>query len=1576
MTPELFHPIIARWFQNRFGEPTEPQRLGWPEIVAGRNTLITAPTGSGKTLAAFLVCIDRLLRQAIEGTLNDETQVVYVSPLKALSNDVRRNLEVPLAEIVELARAELAEVGLFEHVARELPPIRVLVRTGDTPARERQKMTRTPPHILVTTPESLYIVLTATKGREMLRTARTVIVDEIHALARDKRGSHLALSLERLDALCGTRPVRIGLSATVRPVDEIARFLVGMNGGGEIPAPSPRLRGEGWGEGLSKSHSVPDATTPHPQPLSPQTGRGEFHCSIIDVGHVRELSLGIEVPPSELAAVCSHEQWAEVYERLKELIGSHRSTLIFVNTRRLAERVAHNLRQTLGEESVAAHHGSLSREIRLHAEERLKSGQFKAIVATASLELGIDVGFIDLVCQIGSPRSIATFLQRVGRSGHSLGRVPKGRLFPLTRDELLECLALLRAVRARRLDAVEIPVGPLDILAQQIVAAVACEDWQEDDLFEVFRRAWPFRELSRANFDAVVEMLSEGFGVGRRRGAYLHRDRVNGRLRARRGARIAAITSGGAIPETGDYRVVTETDRTLVGSVNEDFAIESMAGDVFILGNTSWRIRHVRGGEVVVNDAQGQPATIPFWLGEAPARTVELSEELARLREDLADRVGAGRVSKIEDRGSEEVNCDPQSSILDPQSSARQWLQQECGVEEWPARQAARYVAAQRAAIGLVPTQRQVVFERFFDESGGMQLVIHGPFGGRINRAWGLALRKRFCRSFDFELQAAANDNGIVLSLGPQHSFPIEQLFKMLRPDNGEHLLTQALLAVPMFGTRWRWNATRSLAVLRFSGGKKVPAYLQRFRSDDLLTAAFPAQTACFENRPEDVEIPDHPLVNQTVYDCLHEAMDKDRWLALLGDIEAGRVELIARDTREPSPFSHEILNSNPYAFLDDAPLEERRARAVALRRTLSVESASDMGKLDPGAIAQVRSEAWPVVRDADELHDSLLMMSALPAAEGASWTPWFHELVAAGRATEARRPDGPPLWVATECWPLVHAAFPSAQPAPPIVVPESVAKSVDDADAWIALVRGRLECCGPVTASRVAADLGLSTGAVEAALEALEGEGFALRGRFTEEGSRELAVGSSEAESTSQLPTANSLLPSEWCERRLLARIHRLTLDGLRQQIRPVEAADFVRFLMGRQHVARDARLEGRRSLVDVVEQLQGFEIPAGAWEQEILPARIANYDPEWLDELSLGGHIAWGRLAPPRKDEDDGPSRAGLTRVVPISLAFREDMAWLVATEPPTAAPPIKKGMSPISRSQTLDSSLFCPPLRSGARTVLDALAARGALFPADLQSVTGLLATQLEEALGELAALGLVTADGFAAIRSIVTRGNRRPGGSRRRLARWGRLTTRAKASGGRWSLFARPAAATRPEERAERWAAQLLRRYGVVFRDLLARESAAPPWRLLQPVLRRQEARGEIRGGRFVAGVAGEQFATPDAVERLRRIRDSKPPVQNHNGTGDWLVLSATDPINLFGVITPGPRVPATRGNRFVVRDGRLVASLVAGKVEFQEAAEPVVAREMERQLRTSAAVRAATNSDRPAAARLTSNSRSG
>jgi len=1389
-----FHPVIERWFGNRFAEPTEPQRGAWPVIQRGGDALIAAPTGSGKTFAAFLSAIDGLVRQGLNGELRDEIQVVYVSPLKALSNDVQKNLAEPLAEIRRMLEALcLPDVE-----------IRTLVRTGDTPGAQRQEMVRRPPHILVTTPESLYLILTSERAREMLRGVRTVIVDEIHAVARDKRGSHLALSLERLEHLTGRRLQRIGLSATQKPIEEIAQFLVGAN-----RAPT-----------------------------------------IIDSGHARTLDLALEIPSSPLEAVMAAEVWEEIYERLVQLILEHRTTLVFVNTRRLAERLTLHLSERLGADQVTSHHGSLSREKRLDAETRLKEGKLKALVATASLELGIDIGAVDLVCQIGSTRSIATLLQRVGRSGHHLAAVPKGRLFPLSRDELIECAALVRAARERTLDRLIIPDHPLDILAQQIVAAVACEEWHEDALFDLVRGAYPYRDVSRKDFDAVVQMLAEGFTTRRgRRGAYVHYDGVNRRLRARRGARLAALTSGGAIPDVGDYRVILEPTETFVGTLNEDFAIESAPGDVFQLGNRSYRIQKVESGQVRVVDAQGQPPSIPFWLGEAPGRTPELSQEVSRLRRDVGGR--------LRDTGA-----------------AIAWLAGEIpGVSEPAARQMVEYLDASKKMLGVIPTQETLVLERFFDEAGGMQLVLHAPFGSRVNRAWGLALRKRFCRSFNFELQAAATEDAIVLSLGPQHSFPLESVFQYLKPETAEHLLVQAMLDAPMFASRWRWNATRALAVLRARGGKKVPTPLQRMDAEDLVAAVFPDQLACPENLVGDREIPDHPLVQQTIADCLLEAMDFPGLKRVLEGMEAGRFTLVARDTTEPSPLAHEVINAKPYAFLDDAPLEERRTQAVITRRGLDVKTAEELGRLDQAAIDRVKDEAWPDVSSADELHDALLVSGALTSAEcgvrNAEWKGYFEELVKARRAGVLQA--GPGLWVAAERLPMLEAVFPGTSCEPALSVPErDRAKVWTREDALRELVRGRLEAVGPTTATEVARSLGVALGDVDFALGALEHEGFVLRGRFT--------------------PGVAEL---EWCERRLLARIHRYTLDRLRQEIEPVTAADFMRFLLRWQRAAPDARAEGPEGLAAVLELLDGYEAPAGAWEADVLPARLGEYDPLWLDGLCLSGAIAWGRLSPgaPSNGHKGGP-----IRTTPIALFRRERGAvWRSLTVPPDPAQ---------------------LPLSHSARAALDALEQRGASFFGDLVNATGLLRTEVEKGLGELVAWGLVTSDSFAGLRALLVPSDRRRpiGGFRRR----GHVAPFGVETAGRWSRVRRPGGAPLPEEAvAEAVAWQLLRRYGVVFRRVVARETLITPWRDILRVYRRLEARGEIRGGRFVGGFSGEQYALPEAVGLLRSVRREEP-------RGELVAVNGADPLNLVGIVTPGEVVAGVATNRILYRDGIPVA----------------------------------------------------
>ena len=1387
MLASRFHPVVRDWFTSTLGEPTPVQLRGWAAIGERQHTLIAAPTGSGKTLAAFLTAIDDLLKEGLEGPLPDQVRVLYVSPLKALSADIHKNLAEPRRGIVQRAGA----AGLRP------PEITAAVRTGDTSPAERAAMIRRPPHILVTTPESLYLLLTSARSRDMLRSVRTVIVDEIHAVIGTRRGAHLALSLERLEHLVEQPLLRLGLSATQKPIEDVARWLAGTSGG---------------------------------------------PCAVVDEGHARAMDLEIEVPGSNLDAVMAHEVWGEYYDRLATLVRAHKTTLVFVNTRRLAERIARHLSERLGDVAVTAHHGSLAKEKRLDAEARLKSGQLQALVATASLELGIDIGHVDLVCQIGSPHRIATLLQRVGRSGHSVLGLPKGRLFPVSLDDLVECTALLRSVREAELDAIVQHDAPLDVLAQQIVAEAAARNESvtpEPALFELVRRAWPYRSLTRDEFDAVVSMAAEGFSTRRgRRAALLHRDEVNGTVRGRRGARLLAQTSGGAIPEVADYRVVVDPDETFVGTLNEDFAIESSAGDVFQLGNTSWRILQVAGGTVRVVDAGGAPPTIPFWLGEAPARSDELSGAVSRLRADVESRLESG----------------------EPIAA---WLHREAGLGEGAAAQLERYLSDGRRVLGALPTQQTLILERFFDESGGMQLVLHAPFGSRINKAWCLALRKRFCRQFNFELQAAATEDALMLSLGPQHSFPLADVFRYLHPETTRDVLVQAFLDAPVFKTRWRWNTTISLAVPRARGGRRIAPPLQRMLADDLMAAVFPDAAACLENIPGDRQIPDHPLVNQTVRDCLQEAMDFDGLQDVLSRIHRGELRLLTCDTPEPSVFAHDILNARPYAFLDDAPLEERRAHAVQTRGSGRAIGDHDTGALDADAIAKVRDEARPDPRDADELHDALMTIGVLLDGEAAGAEGWIGQLLTSGRATfvEISRPHGGRRFlVAAERLPEWRAIHADLSLSPEIATPPSRAARDWTRSAAVAeLVRGRLTIEGPVTADSLAARLGVTAAEAEDGLLALEAEGVVLRGRFTPSHGR------------------SGITPTlEWCDRALLARIHRYTLNRLRAEIEPVPPADFMRFLFTWHHVDDRSKLSGLDGLREAVALLDGFEMPAGAWERAVLPARLDRYDPSWLDMLCLAGEAGWARLSPP-KFLKLGPA-------TPVALFLREHAdAWYTL-----------RGSAGVIEAS----------IGEDARAVLERLRRKGASFFNDLGGQLPFAGERIRSAIAVLVAAGLAVSDGFSGLRGVLAAGKDQP-------ARPDRRTHFA----GRWTAVTPLDVddANAREAAVEQQARTLLKRYGIVFRRLLTREANAAPWRDLTRVYRRLEARGEIRGGRFVSGMNGEQFALPEAVSTLREVRRTP-------ATGRIVTICTADPLNLVGIVTAGDRLRAGSRNRIAYRDG--------------------------------------------------------
>jgi len=1406
--PAEFHPAVSAWFEQAFKIPTPVQTAAWPKILEENRVLIAAPTGSGKTLAAFLCAINDLVLQSRCGVLGDKVHVLYISPLKALSNDIEKNLQAPLQGVAE------------ELVASEQPAhnIRAAVRTGDTPPSERTKMSKRPPHILVTTPESLYLLLTSVSGRNMLAGVSTLIVDEIHALAGNKRGSHLSLSLARLDALCGVPPARIGLSATQKPIERIADYLCG---------------------GLD--------------------------CTIVDTGHKRHMDIKLELPDSPLAPILANEVWEELYERLVAYILEHRTTLIFVNTRRLTERLARHLAERLGEEAVTAHHGSLSRKHRLEAEQALKSGQLKALVATASLELGIDIGHVDLVCQMGTPGSISALLQRIGRSGHGVGETPKGRLFPLSRDDLVECVALQRALEAGELDAIVIPPAPLDVLAQQLVAEISARDWNVDELHQMVCTAWPYHDLKKEQFLAVVRMLADGYSTRRgRRSALVFYDAINGQLRGRPAARLTALQNGGAIPDHFDYEVIMLPQGHRVGTLNEDFAFESMPGDIFQLGNTSYRMLKIETARVLVEDAQGQPPTIPFWTGDKPGRSDELSLAVSSLRGEIE--------LQLQDK-------EP-AAVIDGLC--------EQGISRPAAIQLVEYLHASLQALGCLPTQNKIIMERFFDDSGDMHLVVHAPLGSRLMRAWGLALRKRFCRQFNFELQASALEDSLILSLGETHSFEIADVAGYLKPETVRDVLIQALLDAPMFELRWRWNATIALAVQRMRNGKKLPPQWQRNQAEDLVAVVFPDQIACFENIRGAREIPDHPLVNQTIGDCLTDTMDIDGLESLLIRMNAGDIEIHCLDLVGPSPLSREIINARPYAFLDDGEAENRRTRAIS-NDPDDLSSAATLSIISVEASQQVRDEAWIQPRNADELHDGLLQLGFLTRAEYSSgnsscgagglaghWGQWFAALSEDYRVCcismgHEDKKQADHWWVASERLPEWLAIHPQSQfsPDPTSMLPDAAA--CEQAEALNGLLRSRMSGLGPVSRSQLAIDFGLDEDTLQRALLSLQNEGFAIL-------------------------MQDAATEHLWCERRLLARIHRYSREQRRRAIKPVPPSNYMNFLV-HWHGLDDSAAD----LDQVLSLLQGWSAPATMWEHALLSARCRDYSPEQLDQRFLSGQLAWFRpLSAPEQIRT-------IVSATPLAIVPRSNISdWLV--KPPD--------------TDAVSDSL--------ARKVLLLLEKYGAMFTSDLEQESGLLRPQLEQALKSLIAAGVVTSDAFSPVRWLL-----RPEAQKLRRSRMAKLHA-VNLPVGRWSIpgssfykdQANGSAYNAGSGKQQRLAVicqSLLRRYGVVFRAVIQRETLLPPWRDLLNYLRRMEDRGEVRGGRFVDGFSGEQFALPEALGLLRKpVTDDDKPV--------FCVISACDPLNLGGFITPGAKTPSISGNRILLENGLPVARILGDELE--------------------------------------------
>ena len=1470
----LFEPYLWAWFVDTFREPSPPQVASWPKIAEGENTLILAPTGSGKTLASFLWCINDLFRMGSQGVLEESIYVLYISPLKALNNDIQKNLVEPLQGIQRHAR----EAGM------EVPEVRSAVRTGDTTQRERARMARHPPHILITTPESLFIILSTAKFREALRTIRYVIVDEIHAMSDNKRGVHLSLSLERLAHLVQSRDpmdssgndkigaeafVRIGLSATQKPLDRIAGFLAGLDGSG-FPRP----------------------------------------CAIVDVGARKNLDVKVVSPVDNLSEAHYDAIWGSMYDKMLSMVRSHETTLVFANSRYKTERTALRLNELSADDQVAvgSHHGSMSKEVRLEMENRLKQGDLDALVATSSLELGIDVGSIDLVCQIQSPKSVSKGMQRVGRAGHLLNATSKGRMLVTDRDDLVESAVLVKAITEGEVDTTRVPMNCLDVLAQHVVGAVAAEPWNAEALYTLCRQSYCYGDLSRVAYERVLDMLSANDRLDMERPPYpkITWDKVNQVLYPERSARLIAFRSSGTIPDIEDYEVYLEKRKTRVGKLDEGFGERLHVGDVFVLGSSSWRVLGFRRNRVLVEDVYGLAPTIPYWGGDRDSRTYDLGVLVGQFRREMQDREAG---PELED-----------------------WLQRSYCVDADGAQAIGEYFWEQRSVTEDLPSDRRVLVERFRDELGVQRIILHSSFGIRVHDAWAMSLSQAIEERFGFCPQTATVDDGILVTIPAESGAELDDPLGLVTVDNLDELMHRALADSPVFSSRFRHNAVRSFMVLREYRGKRTPVWLQGLRASALLEACRSDLT--------------HPLMVETYRECTHEAVDVPDLRSVLQRMADGDIEVATIESAIPSPFAHSLLLLGQYGDMGSIPTRERRSRLMHLHRELLKQILDEetlRNLLDSAAVTDVETRLQHThperrARDANELARLLIELGDLVAEIDDEISlrariavddldVLLDALVDDRRAVQVpllTTESTPVRWIATENLVLYRDAFANvveldetdrqllarlAQEEPVLhgriatnreiegrlerlvrayhvlclerrgetvyvgtrswVPAHILDASVSRMEARRELVARYLRCHGPVTKYEVMERYGLPESQVETILDALVQEGNVVRGEY--------------------VPT--KALP-QWCYRGNLERIHSLTLQRLRKEMEPATPAEYADHLVRWQHVHPSTRLSDLAGLRQVLQQLQGQENYQIVYERDVFGQRIKDYTPAMLDRLCYGGEVLWRRL-------NHRQLRRGQ-----FAFCFRRDSTWLAA-DPHSVEMALKQWDDDIPDE--------CDAVR-------EYLQDRGACFFDDIVQDTDLDWRFVLRAIWHLVWTGEVTNDSYESVRHAnVASGlsgcydlaNRpgKKGVTMDMIVRHMLDNRRLDPRLGRWSpterlLLPDPDSYDRDAAMAS-WAGQFLQRYGIISREVLKRETAAPAWRDLRRALIRFELLGQVRRGFFVEGLSGEQYGLPEAVDALResKLRSNTEGAAGHVADDDIVLLNMCDPANPFSFLFP-------------------------------------------------------------------------